>query len=83
MPRSRIQGLLSGFTKLVDSQDKQHTYFEHQAVRYVYQPMEDLYVVIITNKSSNIVEDLETLQLISNIVMSNSDIVNYFLLIFI
>jgi hypothetical protein len=34
--------------------------------------MDDLYAVIITNKASNIVEDLETLQLITNIVRLES-----------
>jgi hypothetical protein len=33
-----------------------------------YQPLEDLYLLLITNKSSNIVEDLETLRLMARVV---------------
>ena len=36
--------------------------------RYVYQPIEDLFLLLITNKASNIVEDLETLRLLSKLV---------------
>jgi coatomer subunit delta len=69
MPRTRIEGLLAAFGKLVsDSSDRQHTYIETDSVRYVFQSMETLYLLLITNKASNIVEDLETLRLISKVV---------------
>jgi len=35
---------------------------------YVYQPIESLFLLLITNKASNIVEDLETLRLLSKLV---------------
>jgi hypothetical protein len=34
----------------------------------VYQPIEGLFLLLITNKASNIVEDLETLRLLSKLV---------------
>eukprot|EP00270_Netrium_digitus_P007855 TRINITY_DN2308_c0_g1_i2.p1 TRINITY_DN2308_c0_g1~~TRINITY_DN2308_c0_g1_i2.p1 ORF type:complete len:519 (+),score=137.39 TRINITY_DN2308_c0_g1_i2:127-1683(+) len=67
MTRIRIEGLLAAFPKLVGT-GKQHTYVETENVRYVYQPMEALYLVLVTNKQSNILEDLETLRLLSKLV---------------
>ncbi|XP_047315053.1 coatomer subunit delta-like [Impatiens glandulifera] len=67
MSRIRIEGLLAAFPKLVGI-GKQHTYIETENVRYVYQPIEALYLLLITNKQSNILEDLETLRLLSKLV---------------
>lgn len=55
------------FPKLVGT-GKQHTYVETENVRYVYQPIEALYLLLVTNKQSNILEDLETLRLLSKLV---------------
>jgi hypothetical protein len=68
MTRIRIEGLLASFPKLLGSDAKQHTFVETDSVRYVYQPMENLYLLLITNKASNIVEDLDTLRLLSKVV---------------
>ena len=67
MTRIRIEGLLAAFPKLVGI-GKQHTYVETENVRYVYQPMEQLYLLLVTNRQSNILDDLETLRLLSKIV---------------
>jgi len=69
----RIEGLLAAFPKLMGSGKQgagtvQHTFIETDAVRYVYQPLEGLYMLLLTNKSSNILEDLETLHLLAKLV---------------
>ncbi|EPQ30933.1 uncharacterized protein PFL1_01831 [Pseudozyma flocculosa PF-1] len=67
MPRSRIEGLLASFPKLI-SAGSQHTSVETDAVRFVYQPLEDLYMILITNKNSNILQDIDTLHLFARTV---------------
>lgn len=67
MTRSRIEGLLAAFPKLMGS-GKQHTFVETESVRYVYQPLEKLFVLLITTKASNILEDLETLRLFAKVI---------------
>jgi len=67
MSRIRIEGLLAAFPKLVGT-GQQHTFVETNNVRYVYHPLEGLYLLLVTNKQSNILEDLETLRLLSKVV---------------
>ncbi|ESS67414.1 coatomer delta subunit [Trypanosoma cruzi Dm28c] len=67
--RIRIEGLLSAFPRLLESSvNKQVTYIDAGTVRYVYQPLEELFLVLITTKNSNIVEDLETLHLMGRLI---------------
>jgi len=67
MARTRIESLISSFPKLIPT-NIQHTSVETAEVRYVYQPLEELYIVLITNKASNILQDIDTLHLFARVV---------------
>ena len=67
--RSRVEGLLASFPKLADS-GTQHTTVEQDNVRYVYQPLDELYMVLITNRQSNILQDIDSLHLFAQVVSS-------------
>lgn len=55
LPRSRVEGLLAAFPKLIP-EGSQHTTVENADVRFVYQAFEEAYVLLITNKGSNILQ---------------------------
>ncbi|KAK2751023.1 hypothetical protein FQN57_000098 [Myotisia sp. PD_48] len=67
--RSRIEALLASFPKLADS-GTQHTTVEQDNVRFVYQPLDELYMVLITNRQSNILQDIDSLHLFAQVVTS-------------
>jgi hypothetical protein len=69
MQRSRIEGLLASLPKLQDS-GNQHTTVEQDNVRFVYQPLDELYMVLITNRQSNILQDIDSLHLFAQVVSS-------------
>ena len=64
-----MEGLLASFPKLADS-GTQHTTVEQDNVRYVYQPLDELYMVLITNRQSNILQDIDSLHLFAQVVTS-------------
>lgn len=69
MHRSRVEALLASFPKLAAS-GTQHTMVEQDNVRYVYQALDELYMVLITNRQSNILQDIDSLHLFAQVVTS-------------
>merc|ERR1712115_623264 len=58
--RSRVEALLASFPKLASSgSGSQHTVVEANSVRYVWQNLDEFYLVLITNVGSNILQDID------------------------
>lgn len=68
LTRDRITALLANFPSLLSNSDSQHTTVEDEHVRYVYQPLEEFYIVLLTNKTSNILQDIDTLHLFTSTI---------------
>ncbi len=48
---------------------QQHTQIEVDNLRYLYIPVQDLMLVLISNKASNVIEDMEILKLLYGVVI--------------
>lgn len=68
--KDRVLELLSNFQSLVTNISSEHTFVEDEHVRYVYKPFDDYYIILITNRQSNIIQDLSTLNLFSQTLNS-------------
>lgn len=77
LSKDRVTSLLASFPSLLSKSDEnQYTSVEDGYVRYVYQPLEEFYVVLITNKHSNILEDIDTLHLFTQAITSVLDTID-------
>lgn len=76
LTKDRVIELLSNFQNLVSSISSDHTFVEDEHVRYVYKPIDEFYIILVTNRQSNIIQDLATLNIFSqtvNATISNFD----------
>lgn len=62
MTKSKVEALYAAFSRLI-TKGKQHTIIDTDEVRYVYRAINEFYCVLITDKHSNILEDIKTLGL--------------------
>lgn len=67
-----LHEMFSRFPQLAQT-GTQNTTVEDDTVRFIYEPLEELYVVLLTDKSSNIIQDMKTLRLLSQLVSTNLD----------
>ena len=89
--RGRIEGLITAFNRLIvdilkNETERQDTTIETESVRYLYQILDNITIVIITSKGSNVLEDLNTLSICAKVVgaycrggMQERDIVTNFI----
>jgi hypothetical protein len=65
--RMDLEEYIVQFSRGVDS-CKEITHFESDKVRYIFNPIDSLYLILITTKNSNIIEDTEILKLIYRLI---------------
>ena len=65
--RMDLEEYIVQFSRGVDS-CKEITHFESEKVRYIFIPIDSLYLILITTKNSNIIEDTEILKLIYRLI---------------
>lgn len=70
MPISKIkiEEHISSLPKHLAS-SHQHTQIDVDNLRYLYIPMQDLLLVLISNRTSNVIEDMEILKLLYGVVI--------------
>ena len=73
--RMDLEEYIVQFSRGVDS-CKEITHFESDKVRYIFIPIESLYLILITTKNSNIIEDTEILKLIYRLIQDSCGQIN-------
>ncbi len=68
LSKLKMEEYMSNLPKLI-STEQQHSFIEVDSMRYLYQPVEEYYLVLLTAKSSNIIEDLEVLKLLYSLLL--------------
>jgi hypothetical protein len=69
MAFGRLESLLSAFPRLLET-GQQHTFIEKDSLRYLYQAIEENYVVVLTNRLSNVLSDLRSVSVFASITTS-------------
>ncbi|KAI1706043.1 coatomer subunit delta [Ditylenchus destructor] len=71
MSKDRITALFDGFQSLLMDHsrgEKQCTFAEMGGLRFFYQTVNNVYVVLLTKKHSNILQDIDSLRIYSRVV---------------
>lgn len=68
MSKCDLDSLTIPFHNLIEQERNDYTYIETDKVRYVYQSLDSIYIFLITNINSNIIEDLEIIKMLSQII---------------
>jgi hypothetical protein len=75
MSRMELEEHVVYFTRNVET-CKETSTFESQKTRYIFIPIENLYFILLTEKDSNLIEDLEILRLIYRLIQDICGTIN-------
>ena len=67
--RTPTEDLYLSFPKLISS-SQQHTYVQSDQHTFLYIPIDPLYLVLISTRNSNIIEDQDTLRLVYKLLVA-------------
>lgn len=67
MSKNTVEDIYRSFPKLIKP-NQQHTYVQSDKHTFLYIPIETLYLVMVSSKNSNIIEDQETIRTIYKIL---------------
>lgn len=67
MTRSTVEDIYLSFPKLIKA-NQQHTYVQSDKYTFLFIPMDTIYLVTVSSKNSNIIEDQETIRTIYKIL---------------
>ncbi|KAH8741062.1 delta-COP [Cryptosporidium ryanae] len=75
MSRGDIEGYLNTFMKGIEQfcLSNEYTFIELENVRYVYQALDNIYLILMTPLNSNIIEDMDTLRLFCQVLYDCCD----------
>lgn len=67
MSKNTVEDIYRSFPKLIKP-NQQHTYVQSDKYTFLYIPIETLYLVMVSSKHSNIIEDQDTIRTIYKIL---------------
>lgn len=67
MKRSQVEDLYLSFPKLI-TPNQQHTYVQSDYHTFLYIPLDGLYLILVSTRNSNIIEDQETISMIYKVL---------------
>ncbi|KAK9171555.1 Coatomer subunit delta [Cryptosporidium meleagridis] len=70
MTRGNVEAYLNRFIKKIEQfcLSNEYTYMEIDNIRFIYQAIDNIYLILMTPINSNIIEDMDTLQLFCQVL---------------
>lgn len=76
MTRRELEEHVVQFSRNIDS-CQEITHFESEKVRYLFIPIDSFFLILITSKNSNIIEDTEVLKLVYRLIQDICGAIDY------